>query len=391
MRLIFILFTILPLLLLSTPAAWAGQTAAAGQTVDADLPKSDVYKVSKVHVDVSASTAVEAMDTAKKDGVRTAFVTLFNRLVFMDEWSKMPPYNPEVAAKAIDKLEVNNEKISSTRYVADMTISFNAEYMRKYLTEFGFHFSDTQAPLMGLLVISNTTGEVELCIPRNAWCRAWQALDLTDSITPLILIDNPQASFQDKNIANRIASKSTSVLDEIAMHYNVSSLIIVSFTTSVGKIDISLEHYMPLAGFVEKVNTSIAPAPAGTTAPYQAKAMLSTLEDMWKTQRLKIEKVKQESQFTMNLEFNFASIDEWRAMEKAFKEVKGVSDFQVTAVGVSGASAQVHYTGSLSTLARELNKRHVLLTRENENLWIAKPLKDLLPANVQAAGEENKP
>ncbi len=101
--------------------------AAAGP---ADL----TYSVSGIHVDASGPSASAAQAIAIDQGRPRAWDILYKRLAKQADWPKEPKLDNDGLRRIARGFTVNNEKRSTTRYVADVTYVFSPEAVARVMS-----------------------------------------------------------------------------------------------------------------------------------------------------------------------------------------------------------------------------------------------------------------
>ena len=94
---------------------------------------SDIFKVRGIHVDKTAESATAARSAAQAEGQRLALVAMMKKLTLPEDWQSLPEVDDATAQNAVRGFQVAGEKTSSTRYIAEMIVSFQPEAVRRLL------------------------------------------------------------------------------------------------------------------------------------------------------------------------------------------------------------------------------------------------------------------
>src|ERR1700729_2069466 len=78
----------------------------------------DLYSVSGIVVDASASSATQAQTLAINSGRARAWATLYRRLAKQEDWSRQPTLDDATLQRVVRSYLVSNERRSTTRFVA---------------------------------------------------------------------------------------------------------------------------------------------------------------------------------------------------------------------------------------------------------------------------------
>ena len=116
--------------------------AFIGSTLDAQA--SNLFEVKNVNVDAEASSALEARGIALKDGQSQAFQILLKRLTRVEDWPVLPIVSEQEIETFVRRFRVQDEKTSSRRYLASMSVVFEPETVLDLLRTLNIPFSETQ-------------------------------------------------------------------------------------------------------------------------------------------------------------------------------------------------------------------------------------------------------
>ena len=82
----------------------------------------DVFTVRDVAVDATDQTAAAARIKALADGQRRALRQVFERIVLTEDLARQPRLADRQIEALVQALEVNKERTSSVRYLAELTV-----------------------------------------------------------------------------------------------------------------------------------------------------------------------------------------------------------------------------------------------------------------------------
>ncbi len=136
---------------------------------------SDAYTVRGVDVDVSAANPQAAKDQAVAEGQRQAFRLLLDRLTSPADHARLPKAD---GADYVRDFTVDQERSSSTRYIASLTVRFNATAVKRLLQNAGIPFAEARA--RGVVVVPvyrpAAGAKAVLWDDPNPWRAAWAGL-----------------------------------------------------------------------------------------------------------------------------------------------------------------------------------------------------------------------
>ena len=117
----------------------------------AALPASaqvmDPFVVQGIAVDATSADANQAREIAINNGMREAFQRMVRRMVPREQYSRIPdPRAADLAAMAFS-FQVENERTSPTRYLANLTVTFKREEVRALLQRAAVPFAETASQI----------------------------------------------------------------------------------------------------------------------------------------------------------------------------------------------------------------------------------------------------
>jgi hypothetical protein len=146
-----------------------------------------IYTVSNMPLDETAESAAAAREIALAKGQAQAFQELMDRIVPKTEHGRVPEPTPAVLLGILSGIEVENEKTSSVRYLADLTVRFNRAAVRRFLREGALPFAEHIGSPLIVLPVYRAAGTLQLWDDGNLWLRAWQSLPSRGGLLPLIV------------------------------------------------------------------------------------------------------------------------------------------------------------------------------------------------------------
>lgn len=146
-----------------------------------------IYTVSNLPVDETAESAAAARKIALAEGQILAFRRVINRIVPKIDQIRVPDPTAAVLLEVVSGIEVENEKTSSVRYLANLTVQFSRPAVRRLLRDANIPFAETAGNPLIVLPVYRTAGTVQLWDAENNWLKAWQGLPSLGGLLPLIV------------------------------------------------------------------------------------------------------------------------------------------------------------------------------------------------------------
>jgi len=135
--------------------------------------QGQVFTVRNVPVDASAGDAHEAQAIAVRSAHLQAWRRLMERLVTTDPSLVAEP-DSETLLSFVQSIEVADEKITTGRYRADITVRFRADSVLGWLDQSGVAHTKVPSPILVVLPVLTTPDAVMLWQEGNGWLAAWQ-------------------------------------------------------------------------------------------------------------------------------------------------------------------------------------------------------------------------
>ena len=148
--------------------------AAAG--TPAWAAEDDPYSVT-ISVDATSDTIGKARDMARNDGQRKALAALVERLSGAKGAAKLPKLDDKALTDLVASFEIANERMSTVRYVADVTYHFRPAEVQAVLQKAGIGLAGdpSGAPGKSLVVLPvyQSGATAVLWDDPNPWRDAW--------------------------------------------------------------------------------------------------------------------------------------------------------------------------------------------------------------------------
>ena len=209
-----------------------------------------------VAVDQTAASASAARDIALAAGQRRAAQRVFQRLIIRTDQRSLPQLSDDVVARLVQNIEVSDEKTSSTRYLATLTVAFKPDAVRDHLRAGGLRFSETVSRPRLVLPVFEAAGAINLWDPPNAWREAWEARTVyPDTVIPLVLPEGDLQYIGSIGPIQALAAEARPV-QAIAARYRVRDVVVAHATlvqdlaANRPIVHVSLRHTGPTSGAV---------------------------------------------------------------------------------------------------------------------------------------------
>ncbi len=315
---------------------------------------ADAYSVSGVHVDETAKSATEARTVAQANGQVLALTKLMQRLTQKQYWPKLPVASAINAENMVRSFQVASEKTSSTRYIADLIVSFRPNAVQGFLAANHIPFTATAAKPAVIVPMLEGASEQLLWDDVNPWRTAWGQIDLNDSVAPLIM---PLSDLEDMSTlpADKALSGDISALRALAARYGAGGVLVALAKpdASGSGLSVTLTRYNGDGKLDELTqNFSADPSDPSPDALYAAaaKGSFDALADRWKSGAA----VSTVAMSSLDASIYFTSLAQWQAIRGRLDSIAPVRRVNVEALGVDGAIVGLNYIGTPDELTKSM-------------------------------------
>jgi hypothetical protein len=322
--------------------------------------KINLFEARAVPVDATAGSVTEAREKAFTEGRVAALGVVVARLVPKGDVAKVPQVSANDVIEMVQEFSVANEKTSAVRYLADLTVRFSPEAVRRLLRNARVPFSEVVSKPMVLLPIYGDGGVWDNA---NPWREAFLRLENVDGLVPLIL---PAGDSRDAGLtAAQVNDRDVAALTALASRYGAAGVVIAKASGS-GDIQITLTEVRGLAPPTDTVLSS--PGGGATredTLATAAKAAVEAISDGWKHQSHA--EARQATQLTALA--SLTDIRDWIRIRDAMKDMPLVSKMDLQAITRDRAQISLRYEGDLTKLPQAFAQQG-LVASEDGGVWM---------------------
>ena len=339
-----------------TPAAWSQQVP---------------FVVEGVGVDVTAEDANAAREIALASGMEEALGRLLRRITPREHHERLPRPVPDDVSALVAGLEVQDERTSTTRYLARLTVRFSRAGVRALLRRNGIPFTEAVSAPRLVLPLYRVAGAQILWDEPNPWREAWRtAQEGRESVTPLVL---PQGDLADVALigAAQAARRDEARLDAIAGRYGVRDSLVAeaALRFEIGSRTPAVEAMVTSHGPGGE-RTTVADyrgGPDESVAALLSRAALDLagrIEEQWKQDTLI--RFEEEGEIVVTVVLTRAG--DWAEIRGRLEAMAEVKTVLLSEISRSHAAVAVGYFGDLDRLVLALRHRDLDL-RESAGGW----------------------
>lgn len=337
----------------------------------------DPYTVTNVSIDASADNALTAQTEAMRQGQELAVHRLIERLTLeedrfetafdftprMNEFGEMVQENAldlSVVAEMISGIEIQNEQRSATRYLAELTISFDPRVVERIFSSYAVPYVESQSRPMMVLPIYNQAGQFQLW-EDNVWRAAWNGQNFSNALTPMFVPAEGEAllSARDALTLNEPA------LAALASAYNVNRIAVLRAEERDG-VRMFGGYLVNIASDGAFEISTWGPETVFGGWRDAASRFVFERETDWKQQSIVRDLETEEFRVTVL----YGGLGEWRSLQGALTGTSLVEDARLDAMSRDGALMTVNFRGAREQLISELAERGAVLEEQPELGWI---------------------
>jgi hypothetical protein len=307
-----------------------------------------------VSVDVTASDAVSAREKALLEGQRQALSQLLSQLATPADIAKLPPLSDAQITDMVADYQVESEKVSSVRYIGQITFRFRADAVSSYLGQGGISTTVGAGPPVLVLPVLTSGGKNLLFEDGNTWLAAWNQHRPADGVVRLVLPLGDAADVAAITGDEALAGDSAK-LQALATRYGVGEVVVADATVDPGNLALAVKRYTPV-GAVGGFEDKFAGEPDAAFAAAIDRVATQTQQD-WIAQNRVTSSVEQR----LTVEAPLSSLAQWSEMNRRFAAVATLRHVDVVYLMRGRAELDLVFVGDRVQLAQALGQQGMVL------------------------------
>jgi hypothetical protein len=360
-----------------------------------------VFQVSHIQVDATAKDAVTARNQALAEGKKQGLERLLHRLVPAGEQKSLPAVADLNVERYVQNFEITSEKLSSTRYIAELTVSYEPEAVRELLRTAGVSFAEVRsAPIVVLPLYEGPDG-ARLWPDGNPWWQAWEKNLEPERLLRLVL---PLGDLEDMGslTVQQVQARDQAALRALAHRYNSEDTLVVTarlvapaspanapvagaagangkapnqtVAGAPGPGQATVELTMDRIGQVEQLNPpeTLHARPDETLDDLLGEAvrgLQNSLDERWKSANL----LRFDQAGIMVVDIPISGLSDWVGIDKGLESLPEVSQVEISTFARDKVRAQIRYVGDQYRLQQALARLGLTLSREGDS-WLLRPI-----------------
>jgi hypothetical protein len=334
-------------------AALAGILLAVVTASSASAQLGDVFTVRGVAVDVTAEAAAAAREAALVDGQRIAFGRLLRRLTLRQDHSLLPALADDEIVEYVRGFEVEKEKASTVRYLAELTVRFKSRAIRRLLRSAGIPFAETVSKPVVVLPVFQAAGTSMLWDEPNPWRQAWLELPTGDALVPLVVPAGDLADMADIS-ADQATRAERDRLDAISRRYGAADALVtvasltMDLTANRHVLDVAVSRFGPVIR-EHMVVLSFSGTLGETVEDMLRRAAVEVagrVEEDWKRDNL----LRFDREETLSVTVSLNGLADWLEIRKRLRGVPFIRDAELMSLSRSTAVVRLRFIGDIDQM-----------------------------------------
>ncbi len=190
---------------------------------------ADIFSVDGIEVDVKGPTAEDARVGAFRVAAKKGWGKLWDKLVDPGYRGKAPAISDADVYRVVSSIDVSNERMSATRYIARISISFDPGAVRAALARGGAGFTQSRNRAMLLMPVLVDGGATTTYEPGNPWASAWAKFPLIRSSIEYM---RAEGTLADTMMLNAFVARNRSpeVIQNLLVRYRSDGVVVAKAT-----------------------------------------------------------------------------------------------------------------------------------------------------------------
>ncbi len=323
----------------------------------------EAFTIGNVAVDATAKSAAAAREEAIAEGQRQAFDRLIARLVPKELVGQVPRLDAQDITNLVRDFEVNSEKTSAVRYLANLQIRFKPDAVRALLRGAKVPFAELMARPLVVLPVLRSAAALSLWDDPNPWRMAWANAPPWDGLVPLIEPKGDNTDIADIGPEQAIMREPDRIA-AIARRYGAAGALVVYASRHLdpasGQPVLDVTAVRSDAANDQTLVQSFVAREGEDDAALYARAQQSiaaTVEDAWKRANL----LRFDEPRGIEVSVPLKDLAGWIAVRQRIAGIPFVSGSGVRSLTRENAVLSLQYFGDEGQLAGALAQRGLTL------------------------------
>lgn len=328
---------------------------------------ADAFAVRGLDVDITASNVASAKEQAIAEAERSGFRRLLERLTQTVDHSKLPNAD---AIQYVRDVAIEQERSSAVRYIATLTVRYNAVAVKKLLRDSGLKYAEPRPrPVVVVPVFkAQGSGRPNLWDDPNPWRAAW----ISQGSGALVPLAVPTGDTADMAVlsAEKALANDAEALGVLGARFRTGDVLVAAAAVNAAgnALDVSLTG---LPGVLKPYDVKTYPlSDAGLDAVMRGAAVdiAQGLDAAYKQQNL----LSFDRAAVMAAMVPLRGLEDWLAVRERLGRVPLVRRWEIVSLSREEAALQLHTLGDPEQVKATLGAAGLSL-EWTDGYWTMRP------------------
>jgi len=340
--------TILGMVLVFFACAVQAQVTTSGNT----------YSVGDINVDVTGADAIQARQKGIREAQQQGIKLLVERMVPAEDRARVPPIDDRRLGGLVRGTEFQSERTAGNRYIATLTVVFNAPAVRAWLNEANVAPAETVRRAALVIPLWKGRNGLEPLDDRNGWRDAWSGLDTSATAVPITVVRGDQLDQNALSVEEAYVGD-VSALARLNERYRVPTVIVAIVEgDKAGPLTVGGVRYDLQTG--AKADLPRITVPDASQLGDAAKRMHAKLDEEWRG----LATVRRDQQAALDVEVPIKALAEWVQIRQRLGAIPSIKTVSVRSLESDRAELRLDYFGTPEQLQKTLGQAGLQLDKD---------------------------
>ena len=332
---------------------------AAAQTSSSIVPttsRDEIFVVRNIYVDATGDTTALAREQAFADGRAVAFSQLVSRLAVDSSQLDEDTLTDEDITSLLQAFEVNDERTTTGRYIANLTFAFEPAAVRSLLQSRLVDFTETVSKPVLVIPVFRSAQGTRLWDSPNPWMEAWLDFFDTERLVPVVVPFGDLADVADISIPEALTGD-PEALRKIADRYEAGDAIVALAEPFEGGLSVTLNRYSEQSA--PSVETLVVPTAdsLGSLLTAGVQQSTETIEAEWRERT----RVRPSDSNSLAVLVPVAVAADWFQTQARLARVPTITATKIISLSATEAVLEFEFIGSETQLQTALAQQNLTL------------------------------
>ncbi len=350
---------------------------------------ADMYLVRDIPVDVTDENATIAREKAIMEAQERGFYKLLERLTVPSDMKDLPVLTTDDMLNLVQDYSVADEKTSSVRYIADVSVQFNPRAIQTFFQEYHVPYITSSADKSLIIPLYRADVYDRPVVWDNPWVSVWQNDPQNSDLVPVVV---PMGDADDKIVVSDDTVADEMHLDMAPLYkkYQALSALVIEAVVykDMHQVYVTVRpfqnerSYMGVIRFYEPID-----APIETVLVRAKNRIFPLLEQKWREQNA----VRFDNPSSLVTIVPIQNLGEWIAIRGRLDKIKLIKQYVVKAVRKDQAQIEIFFAGELTPFLKTVQREGLFLSPASDDLWSLRDLNDVPSQEINAMQLKNTP